>query len=153
MADNGIKKVVIKESQLPAINSDQDKYVVRYRIISEDRNRVSHWSPQYFVDPTIVDIDLDDGIVVTQTGNFLTVTWDSYSNAVNYYDVFVAWGSSSGSVGLPDYYTSVVGQFVTIPIRTSETTASAKVWVQRITQPKRILDSMTVAISSVIDLD
>ena len=153
MADSGIKKVVVKESQLPAINSDQDKYVVRYRIISEDRNRVSHWSPQYLIDPVPVDIILDSGITVTQTGTFLTVTWDSYSNSVNYYDVFVAWGSSTGSVGQAEYYTSVVGQFVTIPIRTSETTQAAKVWIQRITQPKRILDSMSVAISSVVDLD
>lgn len=150
MADRGIKKVVIKNSQLPAINSDTDKYIVRYRIVSEDRNRFSHWSPQYLIDPLPIQIDEDAGINVVQTGTFLTVTWDE--NTYDRYDVFVSWGSEAGSVGLPEYFTTVSGQFVAIPIRTSETTAAAKVLIQRLTQPKRVVDSMIIAESSVVNL-
>lgn len=58
MADAGIKKVIIENSDLPPIQFttvyndtlDRDEvenlyYDFRYRVISEDRNRSSHWSP------------------------------------------------------------------------------------------------------------
>ena len=49
MADRGIKKAVVLSGDLPEpINGGQ--YLVRYRIVSEDRNRRSHWSPIYYVD-------------------------------------------------------------------------------------------------------
>lgn len=49
MADKNIKKVVIKNSELPSISFDDDGlyYAVRYRVISEDRNRSSAWSSIY----------------------------------------------------------------------------------------------------------
>lgn len=150
MADKGIKKVIIKNSQLPAINADTDQYIVRYRVVSEDRNRFSHWSPQYLIDPLPIVVEEDTGITVAQTGTFLTVTWEE--STYDRYDVFVAWGSSPGSVGLLEYFTTVSGQFVAVPIRTSETTEAVKVLVQRVTQPKRVVDSMVVAESSVVDL-
>lgn len=150
MADKGIKRVVIKNSELPSVNLDTEKYVVRYRIVSEDRNRFSHWSPQHLIDPLPVTVEEDDGISVVQTGTFLTVTWDE--SAYDRYDVFVAWGSSPGSVGQYSYFTTVGGQFVVIPIRTGETTTTAKVLVQRIVQPKTIIDSMVIAESSVVNL-
>lgn len=150
MADKGIKKVVIGKANLPEINADTEQYVVRYRIISEDRNRTSHWSPQYFISPEAITVDLDEGIDVVKTGTFLTVTWDDAE--YDRYDVFVAWGSEVGSVGLDEYFTTVSGQFVIIPIRTSETTLSAQVTIQRTTQPKRIASSMLIAKSVVVDL-
>jgi hypothetical protein len=47
MADSNIKKVVIKKSDLPnpVGNSTVLDYNIRYRIVSEDQNRFSHWSP------------------------------------------------------------------------------------------------------------
>lgn len=58
MADAGIKKVIIENSDLPPIQFtteyndtlERDEvedlyYDFRYRVISEDRNRSSHWSP------------------------------------------------------------------------------------------------------------
>lgn len=46
MVDSGIKKSVIKNSDLPVISIDEDGlyYQLRYRIVSEDKNRFSHWS-------------------------------------------------------------------------------------------------------------
>jgi hypothetical protein len=51
MADANIKKVIIPYNQLPASYSNNDaiSYNVRYRVISEDRNRSSHWSRVYTV--------------------------------------------------------------------------------------------------------
>jgi hypothetical protein len=44
-----IKKVTIKNKNLPYVSFDDTAlfYPVRYRIISEDKNRVSQWSPTY----------------------------------------------------------------------------------------------------------
>jgi hypothetical protein len=43
-----IKKVTIPIKDLPAMTAD-NKYLVRYRVVSDDRNRISQWSPLYTV--------------------------------------------------------------------------------------------------------
>jgi len=47
MADAGIKQTIIKSSDLPPTLGDNETltYTLRYRILSEDKNRFSHWSP------------------------------------------------------------------------------------------------------------
>jgi len=47
MADSNIKKNIILKKDLPSLVGDNTElnYDVRYRIISEDKNRLSHWSP------------------------------------------------------------------------------------------------------------
>jgi hypothetical protein len=47
MSDPGIKNVIIRKEFLPALSGENIGYVVRYRIVSEDRNRTSHWSPRH----------------------------------------------------------------------------------------------------------
>jgi hypothetical protein len=51
MADPGIKKYRQAYADLPPISSETEGYSIRYRIVSEDRNRVSHWSPVYLLVP------------------------------------------------------------------------------------------------------
>lgn len=46
MADAGIKKVIIKKDNLPPVGPNNN-FMIKYRIISEDKNRTSHWSPKY----------------------------------------------------------------------------------------------------------
>lgn len=74
MADLGIKKYRQPYIDLPPINSETEGYSIRYRIISEDRNRVSHWSPIYVVVP---DYTYVPGTIefnsANQVANF---TWD-----------------------------------------------------------------------------
>lgn len=90
MADAGIKKATVLKQSLPPVNSDNG-YLVRYRIVSEDRNRYSHWSP-----------------IVTLTGNApqtvagSVVYADGVANAVwgdaaeyPHYDVFVGFDSAT----------------------------------------------------------
>ena len=50
MANEIIKKIKIAQNDLPTINSITEKYDVRYRVISEDKNRTSHWSPSFTLD-------------------------------------------------------------------------------------------------------
>lgn len=48
MADIGIKKVIISKDKLGTVGN-VNEYVVRYRVVSEDKNRASYWSPNYVV--------------------------------------------------------------------------------------------------------
>jgi hypothetical protein len=51
VADPGIKKAIVLSENLPNTLQPANKYVLRYRIVSEDRNRRSHWSPLYYIGP------------------------------------------------------------------------------------------------------
>ena len=50
--DSGIKKVTIPAADLPDLPVGSTKYVVRFRFVSDDKNRTSHWSPSQEVDPS-----------------------------------------------------------------------------------------------------
>lgn len=61
MVDAGIKKSKIQYADLPHVSFDQDGiyYALRYRILSEDKNRLSHWSNIVRVNvPPTSDADL-----------------------------------------------------------------------------------------------
>jgi hypothetical protein len=47
VADQGIKKAIVPKPTLPGLHGDGQDYLIRYRIVSEDKNRSSHWSPIY----------------------------------------------------------------------------------------------------------
>ena len=89
MADANIKKTRILKSSLPPIDSDTLKYNTRYRVISEDKNRTSHWSPIYNSDGT--DVIATSG-AVSKTGNVVTAVWGD-ENDFPEYDVFVKFDS------------------------------------------------------------
>lgn len=85
MADLGIKKVIIKKSSLPAIDFDSLGYIFHYRIISEDKNRVSHWSPINIVlGDTITAVS--GALQISQT--IITAVWGDEENRPKY-DIFV----------------------------------------------------------------
>jgi uncharacterized protein (DUF2141 family) len=90
MADANIKKTRILKSELPPINSDTLKYNTRYRVISEDKNRTSHWSPIYNSDG--VDLVVTSG-AVSRAGNVITAVWED-QNDFPEYDVFVKFDSN-----------------------------------------------------------
>jgi uncharacterized protein (DUF2141 family) len=90
MADANIKKIRILKSALPAIDHDTLKYNARYRLISEDKNRTSHWSPIYNSDG--VDIVVTSG-AVSKTGDVITAVWGD-QNDFPEYDVFVKFDSN-----------------------------------------------------------
>jgi hypothetical protein len=102
MVDPGIKKTTIKYSDLPALSVESEGYTVRYRIISEDRNRKSHWSPVVSIYP---EYTFDEGeIDFFKQGNIVTSTWDTVAikkgtvlidNATEY-DVWVRYDKDDG---------------------------------------------------------
>jgi hypothetical protein len=91
MADKGIKKVIIKKQSLPAIAFDSLSYIFKYRIISEDKNRTSQWSP--------INLVIDDSIVtvsgaINVSPAITTIVWGDEVNRPKY-DVFVGFDSST----------------------------------------------------------
>lgn len=90
MATSRVKKVVILKNNLPPVGPNND-YLVRYRIVSEDKNRSSHWSHLWqlkaqdvvVVDPASAHVELTD--------NRVTVMWETvagYDNK-NSYDILI----------------------------------------------------------------
>jgi uncharacterized protein (DUF2141 family) len=89
MVDSNIKKTRILKSSLPPIDHDTEKYNIRYRVISEDKNRTSHWSPIYNSDG--VDLVVTSG-AVSKIGDVITAVWGD-QNDFPEYDVFVKFDS------------------------------------------------------------
>lgn len=158
-----IKKVRVLKNDLPPINSDRGKYLVRYRIISEDRNRISHWSPQFEISPSPLDLTAaeDKNIDLALIGESLIAKWNISAWAQEEfaknptlstasYDVYVAWGSSLGSVGPLDYYATVSGNYISIPREVGA--LSVRVAIQNLTYPRQYLESVAIADSGVFDL-
>lgn len=77
MADSGIKKYRQTSATLPAIGSETEGYTLRYRIISEDRNRTSHWSPVYLIVPNFTYIP--GQINFNSANQIASFTWDAVS--------------------------------------------------------------------------
>ena len=87
-----VKKVTIEKKQLPPLSTD-GKYLLRYRIISEDKNRTSHWSPIYSLDATDYIEQVSASLEITNTN--ITASWGD-TNDRSEYDVFVSFGTLSG---------------------------------------------------------
>lgn len=101
MSNPIIKKVIIKKQDLPALNGVSQNYLVRYRIVSEDRNRASHWSPRYKVnvEPEI-DRELDPpedwiphSVVASENKQIINIVWTPPANLKSDFDLYVKWGT------------------------------------------------------------
>lgn len=120
MADSGIKKTTVLNSDLPAINPFTEGYDVRYRVISEDKNRTSHWSPIYKVVP---DFTYSGGnIIFNKSGSIVQIAWDSVDILKNStfirksteYDIWVKWDRSDNGDWI--YKERIQGTSITLPI-------------------------------------
>jgi len=128
MADEGIKKVIIKNEDLPPVQITTTyndalqrlevqslHYDFRYRIVSEDKNRFSHWS-QIIRYPmpdvtTPFPYTSDQRIRVSKGGNpeVITAIWskplasdnpsdyENIFNKTNTYDVWIRWNTENNA--------------------------------------------------------
>jgi hypothetical protein len=92
MVDAGIKEVTIKKQDFPPlVKLSQDNYghFIRYRIVSQDKNRFSHWSKMTPF-PVFGPLSLPPQVVgeITTSGSSITIVWDDETNRPRY-DVFV----------------------------------------------------------------
>lgn len=156
MAEARIKKVIIPPENLLAVNVADDvnsltsTYLVRYRIVSEDKTRTSSWSPIYEVQSrTVADILNGEQIFyeVTTIGDRLEIKWNSPDNLkIPVYDIYIQWENASqeaitttGGTDFYPYIGSFDAGFASVPIPSNLTAAVkyAKVWIQAATFPKK----------------
>jgi hypothetical protein len=89
MTTPGIKKVIIPRASLSAVNSSNE-YLVRFRIVSDDKNIFSQWSP-IFVVPNLPVQPITSEF--ERNGKQITVTWaDPTSRSA--YDIFLKMDNS-----------------------------------------------------------
>lgn len=96
--DKGIKNVIIKKDSLGKVTS-KNSVVVRFRLISEDKNRKSAYSQIYVAESGEVYLGVGDINIV---GNTIMINWASGEIMTQIlYDVFVGFDSAT-----PTYRTS-----------------------------------------------
>lgn len=100
MADKGIKNVVIKKDLLGKVTSSNSR-VVRFRIVSEDKNRKSAYSKIFITGSEAVIVGPGDINII---GNSIMINWSSGQASTQIlYDIFV------GFDGLEPSYVGTTG--------------------------------------------
>jgi hypothetical protein len=148
------KIVNIPKNSLP-INSDTGEYIFRYRVVSDDRNRFSAWSPQYRLQaPTISQILIANSITLQQpTYTVQTVGSDKVASVywniaevfrnVEKYDVYIKWGASTGTAAWQFLKTVSAGSF-SIVKPSGQTSNTINIKIQSVVYPKKILESQVL---------
>lgn len=137
-----VRKVVVEN--VPKIYNSG--YTIRYRIVSEDRNRVSHWSPFHTferpepgVQPLPESVDGEVAFISTRQ---VSSSWEE-TNTNSLYDVYVKWDFETNyasedlgwtyakTVSVPTYNT-----LVPLNPANSQPAQSVKILVQQPTATK-----------------
>lgn len=142
MSNPIVKKVIIKKQDLPAFNGVSQNYLVRYRIVSEDKNRSSHWSPYYsLVNPQSEQVNCSVQIIE----NSVTMIWKQPASTANQYDIYF----NLNGEGWTYIASSSSTQFSTL-IEESNTTIQVAVQVP--TYPKQYFPLAAIFTSALITL-
>jgi hypothetical protein len=96
-------KLIISRDSLPDIDVYSQKYSLRFRIITDDRNVSSYWSPIFSIDPDF-DYVTSEQLVIEKHSEYSTAVWNSTSiekngnflGELSTYDLWVRWGSDPG---------------------------------------------------------
>jgi hypothetical protein len=123
-----VKKVSIKSIDLPDISKDGE-YLVRYRVVSEDKNRISHWSPIYKINPEytyvpgVIQVSITQGIATISWNaviiNKVVGTTTNFIRNASEYDVWLRWGR--GTDGDWIYAERISGTSLSVPVKTTYT--------------------------------
>lgn len=156
MPDTNIKKIIIPKNQLPAVDKDLT-YNVRYRVISEDKNRISYWSNIYSIASTPVTPITDYAITSDNGTRVVNITWNPGAfSGETYFDVYIKWIGNPGTelnysyeyvtTTTNNFYSTVHPLQITNPLNPLLLTDVKKVriLVQRPTYPKEISTAATL---------
>lgn len=140
MAIENIKQIRIPKSSLPPINGTTLTYDFRYRIITEDKNRTSHWSPIYNAASQAAEATAG---ALSIFSNIITVVWGD-ENGHPLYDVFVSFD------GAPFFYhgTPSVHSYSFLKIGTS----TVQVKIQLVSYNKEINEDLLIFDSGIESL-
>lgn len=111
MADKNIKKSTILKKNLPDFSGETGKYKLRYRIISEDRNRTSHWSKVHELTvPSVTQLTEYELVVeeINQPGDkkihVVELWWTpNTSYLFNTFDIYIATNIAAAVPAITDY--------------------------------------------------
>jgi hypothetical protein len=135
MSDLNIKKVVISSADLPGFAAVDGGHTVRYRIITEDKNQFSEWSPFYFIPIEIEEVERDyfvndpinGGSYIREIGanKILDLFWNDLSSfGIREYDIFTKTNSDFWN-----YQTTTKNNSANIGLGSIEGTTDAKVLI------------------------
>jgi hypothetical protein len=104
--DKEIKKATVLKGDLPSFSSNVLGYFARYRVVSKDKNRSSHWSPYYFLPQGVIP-KVPCSVVVTGTSlKVIDMVWqhpkisedadDSEVSIFKEYDIYIKTNLSDG---------------------------------------------------------
>lgn len=139
MVDSGIKKVIIPKESLPAISGDSQAYILRYRIVSDDKNRYSHWSPQYKISLDPVSA-INYSLNVNQSNQTFTLVWESVPDTPTF-DIYIKIDTNDWA-----YITSISGTSYSALINSSWT--HIQLAVQIPTYPKKRYPDATLFVTT-----
>jgi hypothetical protein len=142
MSNPVVKKVIIKREDLPAFNGVLQSYLVRYRIVSEDKNRSSHWSPYYSV---AKDAPEQVTCSVQIIENSVTMIWKQPTSIVNQYDIYFKLNNESWNY----IASSTSTQFSTL---IDEVATTIQVAIQLPTYPRQYFPLASIFTSAQITL-
>lgn len=166
--DNVNKRVVIplRNLKIAARSTDNgatlSEYYIRYRVVSEDKNSFSEWSPAYRVDvPTVTTLLNPNGgssftinsVYTRASSSLATINWEipPILSTIPEYDLYIKWGAfSGGTVTFPpgaqyEYYGTVAPGRIDIVKPTAKSAfTGANFWLQRSTFPKTTTNAAKV---------
>jgi hypothetical protein len=95
-----IKKVIIPKEQLTDFSGAVGSYKVKYRIITDDNNRVSHWSPVYNIPvnitPNTLRVFFTSTIPVDSTQEkIISAVWLESTNSIEKFDIYLKYNGDS----------------------------------------------------------
>jgi hypothetical protein len=70
------KKIVISKTNFPEMSIYDPSYQIRFRIISENRNRFSAWSPIFSVNPEVTFVLGAAGMQLKKETGYVSAVWD-----------------------------------------------------------------------------
>jgi hypothetical protein len=145
-------RVTIKKEDLPPVSAEDGGYNIRLRLISQDRNRTSFWTPLYTIDAP--DSSVVNYSVVANTATTpktVTLIWDGDAGYKEY-DVFVSWlhASALDDAGWEYKGTISTTTYALIVPTTPSAPTSFKVAVQRATYPKEVYPAYTIFDETVV---
>lgn len=168
MANEFIKKVVVPSATLLSTSGNENGHLVRFRIISEDRNRTSHWSPIYTVNPYPVDtneVEYSIDISIPRVGNSVAnIFWkvpELFENSS--FDIYAKWMSTLNGQNNHEWtylgtrqgtsFSAVIPtNTLNISNNTEEPTTHFIIAVQTLTYPKEIFTTSTVFESTTVTI-
>lgn len=137
-------KLVIPKSSLPAVIPSNNGHYIRFRIITDDRNVSSYWSPIYSI--PIPPFDPVSGIVSLEnsaTSGAITVIWDDAVDRPKY-DVFSKFDSG-------DYFYHGSSPIHTYSFIKEIGSSSVQVAIQIESSVKERNESLTIYESSTVN--